>query len=57
VAKHLVAAGASVICPNDDGMTSLQIASQHSNFIVASFILNAGAGVEWADKYGKTTLI
>jgi ankyrin repeat protein len=44
-----VAAGASVSCPNKDGMTPLHIACQHGNANFASFILDAGGGVECAD--------
>jgi ankyrin repeat protein len=54
VVKHLVAAGASVSFPNDNGRTPLHIAYQYRNVDMAIFLLDAGEGVEGADKYGKT---
>jgi ankyrin repeat protein len=41
--KLVVAAVATVICPNDEGRTPLHIACEHSNVKVNSELMNLGS--------------
>lgn len=54
--QSLLASGAEVDLPDDDGWTPLHFASQAYSVVAAEMLLVAGATVDAKDSYGNTPL-
>jgi ankyrin repeat protein len=55
-ARHLIAAGAGVDLPDDNGWTPLHFAAQSQSLPIAEVLLAAGAPVDVQDSDGNTPL-